>query len=162
MCMWIEYRPSRPQWFCVSLLSLSESDALCGLLWKRSGLFIKPAREEVRLRVWGRVRRATALDPWCKIEWDKYKHFLYQYRFIESNTSPGSWKCLSLLSLSPPSALVTAARVCSLFPSLLFAPLMFHLPHIFSHVRPSPAALSTKVMHNEWSDSPLRRILAGV
>lgn len=136
--IWINYRPSPPQWFCVTLLSLSEAHALCGLLRKQSGLFIKPAREKARPKVRG---EQNALDSWFNIEWDKYKHFLYQCHFIESNASPGSltlapgrWKCLSLLLLSFPPALITAAWVCSCVPCLVFTPLIFHFPHIFSCV----------------------------
>lgn len=73
----------------------------------------------------------NALDSWFNMEWDKYKHCLYQYHLVEFNTSPSSWKHLSLLSLSFLSALIAATWVCSRFPSLLFALLTFHFPHKF-------------------------------
>lgn len=44
------YQRSPPKWFCVPLFSLSESCALCGLLRKQSGLFIKPAGKEMKKR----------------------------------------------------------------------------------------------------------------
>lgn len=53
------YQPSPPKWLRVPLFSLSESYALCGLLRKQSGLFIKPARRGVRERARESKRPST-------------------------------------------------------------------------------------------------------
>lgn len=110
----------------------------------------------------------NALDSWFRGEWDKYKHSLYQCHLVESLTLPlaAGNVCLSSLCFFL-SAHHCCCCCCLSLISLslsVICPLSCFISHTFSLVliSASQPALSTKVMHTGWSDSPLRHILAGV
>lgn len=90
------YQPSPPKWLRVPLFSLSESCALCGLLRKQSGLFIKPARRGVSER---ESKRPSTCNS---SEWDKCKHFSESVPF---SSPPCTW------FVSPHVALLTCALI---------------------------------------------------
>lgn len=122
----------------VSRSSPSVNFMLCGLLRKQSALFItrkQNRKEKVRQREEGRARRA-------KRTWLVVRHGVGQVQtfFLSESlhrfTSPyGSWKCLSLLSLPLPSALIAPAWVCSL---LIICPARVSFP---THLCLSSSAL---------------------
>lgn len=154
------YRPAPPQWFCVKLLSLSEAYALWSTEKVKWSIYKTRRKKKVRQKESKRAKR-TWLPVQCGV--GPVQTFSSSVPFHGVQRS--SWQPVMFVSALLVVPLCSHHCCFSLFLCSSSSSYSSHISfptHFLSCsslcIPASLAALSTKVMHSGWSDSPLRHI----